>query len=873
LSRRRAGAATPTALSFSRTAMRELVRGRWRIEKDRIELDAEGRGEILYRLVGHGWTFHFFLISTKLPEEQKLDRNFAQSWDAMGLLCQGAWTPEREARLRVEIPKQRAGRADYDTLMYARGNRSGRLFDHVVESLAAGRQPDVTEIARVGYILRTTAFIGNGQLGTRPLAGFEPGHPMRRPYHAQIWSAFMLREYVFDLVDHMARARNPAAARLDPAYRRYLGLGNSAATGLVHFLGTHPCLIDRWCGTTERALAEARAQEVAPGSPAAAAFERLIGKAIRYFREGRQEPDLVFADTGGIADDLVRVAAAFRGRGADARQPWLALHDWIAHKLGAETLEVFDAIVLELYPAIVDRHAEEFLADERLAVDPAMTLRALADLLRARYDWAPADAEPDASYFFWYRSRQAPRDVRRGIRALADGFDRESPVDVTLRVRDLEETIGAFPPETPVAELLSRHPRLRHIVARVQSPSAAAYGELRVDYLSRLFSPFEPIRFLLSFYGMEKFESAPPKSVRGAFLQGAPIAEDVAAGVDGDWPFPLIPRQDRPAGARQAVAPGVDVAPPPATEGDAASGEALTVAPIELHRLAQGALHGSGVPLGVAEHSAGHVVFAQAVDGGGVETLLRHLERGVRDVEAPAIVASAPSVYVLDAHGASALLAAPSTLDLAVAKAARDKAGAVLVRGAVGGAAIADIVLDGAERGLLALLTWDDGQPGFALAAPSAPAPWFMRGTLPRRAPLHAALCRDPSGVPWLSGWRNAHGGAALVDAAARSLRGHGAPDASDGEPGLTLLCRTLDASEAGDVLFDALAQRLAAALRLRWSGSDTAAHRAAWQRRGLSLSQRQFAAIVAADARTLVPAEEEHRLRPDEGTDPLRVF
>ena len=53
----RATGAVANALSFSRSAMRELVRGRWRIEKDRIELDVEGRGEILYRLVGHGWLF------------------------------------------------------------------------------------------------------------------------------------------------------------------------------------------------------------------------------------------------------------------------------------------------------------------------------------------------------------------------------------------------------------------------------------------------------------------------------------------------------------------------------------------------------------------------------------------------------------------------------------------------------------------------------------------------------------------------------------------------------------------------------------------------------------------------------------------------
>jgi hypothetical protein len=222
MSQARAGAAVPNAMSFSRAAMREMVRGRWKIEKLKFDLDSEGRGEVLYRLVGGGWVFHFFLVSTKLPEELKTDRNFAQSWDAMGVLCQGEWTAAREAHLRREVPKQRAGYADYDTLIYARGNRSGRLFEHVVESLAAGRQPDARLIAPVGYILRTTAFIGNGQLGTRPFAGYEPDHPLRRPYQAQFCSAFMLREYVFDLVDHLARCRNPNAQRLAPEYRRYL---------------------------------------------------------------------------------------------------------------------------------------------------------------------------------------------------------------------------------------------------------------------------------------------------------------------------------------------------------------------------------------------------------------------------------------------------------------------------------------------------------------------------------------------------------------------------------------------------------------------------------------------------------------------------
>src|ERR1700712_164234 len=80
----RARAVVPDALSFPRAAMRELVRARFQVEKLRFELDAEGRGEILYRMTGAGRVFHFFLVSDLLPEDKKTDRNYAASWDAMG---------------------------------------------------------------------------------------------------------------------------------------------------------------------------------------------------------------------------------------------------------------------------------------------------------------------------------------------------------------------------------------------------------------------------------------------------------------------------------------------------------------------------------------------------------------------------------------------------------------------------------------------------------------------------------------------------------------------------------------------------------------------------------------------------------------------
>ena len=429
-----AAVSVANALSFPRATMREMLRDRYRIEKLRFELDAQGRGEVLYRIVAGDWTFHFFLVADLLPEEAKTDRNFAQGWDAMGVLCQGDWTPEREALLRREVPRQRAGYADYDTLMYARGNRSARVFDHVVESLAAGGQPDPKILAPVGYILRTTAFIGNGQLGTRPLAGFEPGHPLRRPYHAQFCSAFALREYVFDLADHLARVRNPGAARLSPAMRRYIGLGNSAATGLTAFAFNHPHFMHSWTLAVEQAHAKVGAKPVGRRDPVLDRCLELLDKAVRYYREGAKEGDGVFLTPQSIAGELHQVRdrlESYRsGPGPDIGATWQALSDELLEDTGAETREVLSSILLELYPDVADAQMDAFQADERCEVQASMTAGELLALLERDYGWAiELSRDASATRCFWYRCSSAPRDIRRAMRGRVPGYETETNMD------------------------------------------------------------------------------------------------------------------------------------------------------------------------------------------------------------------------------------------------------------------------------------------------------------------------------------------------------------------------------------------------------------------------------------------------------------
>jgi hypothetical protein len=107
--------------------------------------------------------------------------------------------------------------------------------------------------------------------------------------------------------------------------------------------------------------------------------------------------------------------------------------------------------------------------------------------------------------------------------------------------------LAEWPDDRCTAELLWAEPHWRSLVARVQSASGLPYGEIRGNPLAGDFQPCDIIHFALSLLGVEKFEARSSKWVRGTFLQGAPLAEDLAAGHEGDWLYPLRPVIDETA--------------------------------------------------------------------------------------------------------------------------------------------------------------------------------------------------------------------------------------------------------------------------------------------------------------------------------------
>src|SRR5258705_7314048 len=239
---------------------------------------------------------------------------------------------------------------------------------------------------------------------------------LRAPYDVQILAAFLLREFVFDLVDSMALARG--GVRLDQRLKRYLGVGNSAGLGLIPFLASHPRIVDRWVRTHEGAIAAARARHVVGSDPAARQYVSLVDKAATYFGEDPRDGNGIFASFEQLLEDF----RTFRGRLAQtfapgrSRLPWSTVVDEGTKGLHLETVEIANGLLLELCPDIVAKSERMLEAVEQTELVGHMTVAELQALLQRDYGWLVAcKPRPRAeTALFWYYPVEAPYEPRPG---------------------------------------------------------------------------------------------------------------------------------------------------------------------------------------------------------------------------------------------------------------------------------------------------------------------------------------------------------------------------------------------------------------------------------------------------------------------------
>ena len=161
----------------------------------------------------------------------------ATKWDAAFTLFDGIPTKQDIERLKKNVPKQEVGRMSYKELTLSRANKSVRIFNYVAECLSKGQQPDKKKLAEVGYLYRTTAVYGSGKFGLADRFRIKNREEIYGPFRLEMMLVYLVRQFTFDQVNHIAKSKNPkAAVSLDSDISRNLGIGNSTGLGMAPFI-------------------------------------------------------------------------------------------------------------------------------------------------------------------------------------------------------------------------------------------------------------------------------------------------------------------------------------------------------------------------------------------------------------------------------------------------------------------------------------------------------------------------------------------------------------------------------------------------------------------------------------------------------------
>ena len=549
------GTARATRHSFSRSLIRHVVAQNWQLTRERFDIDDAGRGVAIYKIDAGEHVWRLVVFSIILDDSERQDRVIAGSWDVTLALVEGAVDDERLEQLRSNVPRQEGGRADDRTIIWARGNRSARFFDAVVKALAAGEQPDPRMFEASPYVMRSTAFYSNGKFGLADFERFGPEHPFAVPYRPHFLSAWLMREFSLDLVEHCAKAANPEAAALDAQWRRYFGLGNATGLGMVPYVINHPQVMDAWAHLREWPLAQVRGRTIDHLDPQVTRVVELFDRAVRYLDHGGNMDIAPFPTCAIVADDVAQVrdllaefASAGTVRGTHVDRPWDVLHTE-AQNLSRGCRGVVASILVELTEELDAMVEGSLSCDERTSVRPWNTVGELSEMIDAHYGWVQdIDFEdPTQQHYFWFSSRNN-EEPRRGLRGVDNGEQVEHGTDVARAVSALSADLEAAEPGSSIARFLLAHPWHRGAVSRVQAVSHLAYGEVQTNTLAKDFLPLNVQRLQLAVYGMENFVPQSTDWLRVTLFVGAPRIDDLAAGTaDDDWIFVCPPTEVLPS--------------------------------------------------------------------------------------------------------------------------------------------------------------------------------------------------------------------------------------------------------------------------------------------------------------------------------------
>ncbi len=525
----RLGSFHQSRLSFLRSFLSEFKD--WQYNRDLFDLDKEGYGTALYSFKKKDRVYSLICYANKINDDERSDRVIATKWDAAFTLHDGVPLKEDIDRLRNEVPKQEVGRLSYKELTLSRANKSVRIFDHVVESLSNGNQPDLELLEKVGYLYRTTAVYGSGKFGLADRFRIKNREEINGPFRLEMMLVYLVRQFTFDQVNHVAKNKNPnSAVKLDPKICRNLGIGNSTGLGMAPFIVNHPTLLNNWILSREIALKKIREIKIVKTQDRDL-FKDCVKSSLKNITSWNTESEYQLKKIKLLLKDIKKFIHFLENEFDFQKDyPFNEIYLWLEKETCEECIEYVVSIMMEPFgdivqPLVAQMSSEEEkyfnIPTERNVGDLKKILEnKYSNILKINFNME----ESNQKFWFISKNKEEPRLANRFEE---NGADLEQPLAIARDIKKLYERLSPLKNNLKINQFLIDNSDLRHVVRRAFIIEKFPYSEIQDNTIGENLVPIDMLRLKLSFFGALKFDPRSDKWLRICMFQGAPLPNEL----------------------------------------------------------------------------------------------------------------------------------------------------------------------------------------------------------------------------------------------------------------------------------------------------------------------------------------------------------
>jgi len=525
----RLGSFHQSKLSFLRSFLKEFKD--WEYKRDLFELNEHGYGTAVYSFKKKNRVYSLICFANELNEDERSDRVIATKWDTAFTLFDGVPTKHDIERLQNEVPKQEFGRLSFKELALSRANKSVRVFNHVVESLSKGVQPDRELLDKVGYLYRTTAVYGSGKFGLADRFRIKDRKEIYGPFRLEMMLVYLVRQFTFDQVNHVAKNKNPKkAVKLDPEICRNLGIGNSTGLGMAPFIVNHPTLLNNWISARETSLKKIREIKNISNEEVEL-FLDCLKKSIKNITSWNTESEYQITKIKSLLTDLnkfiIHLDKEFNFK-QDFAFNEMYLH--LEKNYCEECIEYVVSMMMEPFDDIVTPLIQEMSSEEEkyFNIPTERTVADLKAILENKYSEILnidfSKKENNLNFWFISKNKEEPRLANRFDEM---GAELEQPLAIARDIKKLYDLLSVSKNSWTIAKFLSTNNELRHVVRRAFIVEKFPYSEIQDNTIGREIMPIDMLRLKLSFFGALKFDPRSDKWLRICMFQGAPLPEQL----------------------------------------------------------------------------------------------------------------------------------------------------------------------------------------------------------------------------------------------------------------------------------------------------------------------------------------------------------